>query len=55
MWDCVSQMARRRFDSTIPGTRKAAAVVTRAEVAPAHVAKPSRLIFSQLVRRPVAA
>jgi len=51
MWDCVSQMTRRRFN---PALRSAAprAVVRREETAPMRIARPARLNFANLVARP---
>jgi len=50
MWDCCSQMVRRRFN---PSLRSAAAparaLVRRDEAAIVHVARPRRLNFADLV------
>ncbi|MCZ7586669.1 MAG: recombinase family protein [Deltaproteobacteria bacterium] len=51
MWDCVSQMARRRFDKTLktPKLRPARDVVTRRDAEPVRIKRPARLhlVFEQ--------
>lgn len=48
MWDCVSQMCRRRFDDSLVGPRHKREMVERSEVRTAPVQKPQRLVFSLL-------
>ena len=45
MWDCVSQMCRRRFDASLPSLKPTRPVVTREEAGPVRVRKPEKLNF----------
>ena len=47
LWDCLSQMARRRFDRSIPTPRLAREriLVSREEAGPVKVQKPKKLNF----------
>ncbi len=48
MWDCVSQMARRRFDEALNGARPQRELVTAEEAGTVKVAKPAKLFFANL-------
>lgn len=48
MWDCVSQMARRRFDEKLPSLKPARELVTAAEAGTVRVRKPAKLNFVNL-------
>jgi len=45
MWDCVSQMCRRRFDASLPQLKPTRPTVTREEAGPVRVRKPEKLNF----------
>jgi DNA invertase Pin-like site-specific DNA recombinase len=50
MWDCISQMSRRRFDATLttPIVRE---VVTREEAGPLHIRRPAKLHFAKIATK----
>lgn len=51
MWDCISQMSRRRFDATIPGPgARVADVVTRDAAERPRIKQPKRLNFTHLYK-----
>jgi len=49
MWDCVSQMCRRRFSPTLGELRPAPPVVSRPEAGRVRVARPAHLNFVHLL------
>ncbi|MCC6157948.1 MAG: recombinase family protein [Deltaproteobacteria bacterium] len=50
MWDCISQMARRRYDLTIPGPGRHP-VVRREEVEMPAIRRPRKLQFTHLYQQ----
>jgi len=52
MWDCVSQMCRRRFDSTLAGPKAKKELVASTDAMPVHIKKPARLVFATLKSKP---
>ena len=54
MWDCISQMARRRFDKSIPGPKHSAVEVRAERTAPA-AAKPRRAVSAGMFKAPCPA
>jgi len=51
MWDCVSQMARRRYSDAACKNMKPRELVTRDEVTVPNVKKPERLHFASLITK----
>jgi len=51
MWDCISQMSRRRFDAGLDAVRQPRELVTADEAAPVRMKKPARLHFAKIASK----
>lgn len=51
MWDCVSQMARRRYSDIACKNIKPRELVTRDEVQTVKIRKPEKLYFTNLITK----